>query len=140
MAGVGTGATLARAGVEFRFGWGLPMGFTKIPDFAPLGIVSDAVYLDPQQPIRDLRRWRAYFNLVARFTWFDHVAPFEENETINGDVHPEISPIPGRYQALLGMHFVRVPVGFHLTYFHYIGSDEFSSDRDWANFTLEYRF
>ncbi len=140
MAGVGSGATLARGEVQFRFGWGLPMGFTKIPDFAPLGIVSDPVYLDPMEPVRDLSRWRAYFNIVARLTWFHHVAPFEENDTVNGDVHPEISPVPGRRQALFGMHFVRVPIGFHLTYYHYFDQEEFSSDRDWANFTVEYRF
>lgn len=141
MAGAGNAATLARGDLEFRFGWGLPKGFTKIPDFAPLGIVADPVYLDPQQPLPDtLKRWRAYFNLVARLAWFGYLAPFEENETVNGDVHPEISPIPGSYQALLGLHFARVPIGLHLTYYHYLGSDEFSSDRDWVNFTLEYRF
>jgi len=140
MAGVGSAATLARAAVEFRFGWGLPMGFTKIPDFAPLGVVTDPIYFDPLQPLKDLKRWRAYFNLNARFTWFDHLAPLEENETVNGDVHPEISPIPGRRQALFGMHFVRVPVGFHLTYYHYLDPESFSSGRDWVNFTLEYRF
>ena len=140
MAAAGSAATLVRGGLEFRFGWGLPMGFTKIPDFAPLGVVTDPVYFDPLQPLQDLYRWRAYFNLVARLAWFDHLAPLEENDTVNGGVHPEISPIPGRRQALFGMHFVRVPVGFHLTYFHYLDPDEFSSDRDWVNFTMEYRF
>ena len=64
----------------------------------------------------------------------------EENETVNGDVHPEITPIPGRRQALFGMHFVRVPIGFNLTYYHYLEAAEFSSGRDWVNFTMEYRF
>jgi len=140
MAGAGNAATLARGDMEFRFGWGLPMGFTKIPDFAPLGVVADPVYFDPLQPLRDLNHWRAYFNLVARLAWFDHVAPLEENETVNGGVHPEITPIPGRRQALFGMHFVRVPIGFNLTYYHYLEPKEFSSGRDWVNFTMEYRF
>ncbi|HZM69514.1 MAG TPA: lipid A-modifier LpxR family protein, partial [Candidatus Cryosericum sp.] len=140
MAGVGNAATLARAGLEFRFGWGLPMGFTKIPDFAPLGVVTDPVYLDPLKPIQDLYRWRAYFNINARYTWFDQLAPFEENDTVNGGVHPELSPIPGERQALFGMHLVRVPVGFHVTYFYYLDSEELSSGRDWVNFTFEYRF
>ena len=140
MAGVGSAATLARADIEFRFGWGLPMGFTKIPDFAPLGVVTDPVYFDPLQPLQDLNGWRTYFNLVARFTWFDHLAPLDENETVNGDIHPEISPIPGRRQALFGIHLVRVPIGFNLTYYHYLDPGAFSSGRDWVNFTLEYRF
>jgi outer membrane protein LpxR len=140
MAAVGTGATLARGDIAFRFGWGLPMGFTKVPDFAPLGVVTDAVYLDPLQPVTDLRRWRGYFNIIARLAWFDHVAPFEENDTVNGGVHPAISPIPGRRQALFGMHLVRVPVGFHVTYFYYLDPEEFNSGRDWVNFTFEYRF
>jgi hypothetical protein len=38
------------------------------------------------------------------------------------------------------MHFVRIPYGFNLTYFHYLDPDEFSSNRDWVNFTMEYRF
>jgi len=140
MAGVGSAATLVRGDMEFRFGWGLPMGFTKIPDFAPLGVVTDPVYFDPLKPLQDLNHWRFYFNLVARLAWFDHVAPLEENETVNGDVHPEISPIPGRRQALFGMHFVRVPVGFNLTYYHYLDPDQLNSGRDWVNFTMEYRF
>jgi len=141
MAGLGSAATLVRADLAFRFGWGLPMGFTKIPDFPPLGVVTDPVYFDPlRPPPPDLYHWRAYFNLVARLAWYDHVAVFEENETVNGGVHPEISPIPGRRQALFGMHFVRVPVGFHLTYYHYLDSEEFGSGRDWVNFTFEYRF
>ena len=126
-AGVGSGATFVRGDLEFRFGWGLPMGFTKIPDFAPLGIVAEPVYADPLEPLPDLTRWRAYFNLVARLAWFHELAPFEENETVNGDDHPGISPIPGRYQALLDLHFTRWPIGFHLTYYHYVDSDDISS-------------
>jgi hypothetical protein len=140
MAGAGSAATLVRGEVEFRFGWGLTMGFTKIPDFAPLGVVTDPVYFDPLQPLRDVDHWRAYFNLIARLAWIDHLAPLEENDTVNGGVHPEISPLPGRRQALFGMHFVRIPYGFNLTYFHYLDPDEFSSNRDWVNFTMEYRF
>lgn len=140
MAGVGNAATLVRGDLEFRFGWGLPMGFTKIPDFAPLGLVLDPVYFDPGRPLTDLKRWRGYFNLVARLTWFDRVAPFEGGETVNGGFHPEISPIPGRRQALFGVHVVRVPIGFHVTYYRYLDPQEFSSGRDWVNFTIEYRF
>ena len=102
MAGVGNAATLARGDLEFRFGWGLPMGFTKIPDFAPLGLVLDPVYFDPQAPLTNLHHWRVYFNLVARLTWFDHVAPLKGGATVNGGFHPGISPSPvasKRYSA-----------------------------------------
>src|SRR5262245_26955123 len=140
MAGVGSGAALGRAAIGFRVGWGRPMGYTKIPDFAPLGVVTDPIYFDPQKPLVNLKGWRTYFNLVGRYTWYDHLAPFEENDTVNGDVHPEISPIPGEYQGLFGLHLIRVPIGFNVTYYHYFGSEEFGSGRDWVNFTLEYRF
>jgi hypothetical protein len=66
--------------------------------------------------------------------------PFEENESVNGGVHPEISPIPGRRQVLFGTHLVRVPFGFHVTYDRHLDPEETSSGRDWINFTFEYRF
>src|SRR5262245_11166701 len=140
MAGAGNAAILARADLEFRFGWGLPMGFTKIPDFPPLGVITDPVYFDPLRPVTNLTGWRAYFNLVARLSWYERIAPFEGGETGNGGFRPEISPMPGRRQALFGMHLIRVPFGFNLTYFHYFDPEEFNSGRDWVNFTFEYRF
>src|SRR5262245_59758831 len=48
MAGAGNAAILARGDLEIRFGWGLTMGFTKIPDIVPLGLVVDPVYFDPK--------------------------------------------------------------------------------------------
>lgn len=79
-------------------------------------------------------------NLVGRLTWFDSLAPFEGGETVNGGFHPEISPIPGREQVLFGAHVIRVPFGFNATYYHYLDEEAFLSDRDWINFSFEYRF
>jgi hypothetical protein len=35
---------------------------------------------------------------------------------------------------------VRVPIGFHVTYYHYFDREEFVSDRAWVNFSFEYRY
>jgi len=52
-----------------------------------------------------------------------------------------LTPVtPHDVRALFGMPLVRVPIGFHLTYYHYLDPEEFSSGRDWVNFTMEYRF
>jgi hypothetical protein len=40
-----------QAQFEYRFGWGLPMGFTKIPDPAGIGMVMEPVYFDPTQAL-----------------------------------------------------------------------------------------
>ena len=37
--------------VEYRFGWGLPMGFTKVPDPAGWGMAIDPVYVNPVGPL-----------------------------------------------------------------------------------------
>jgi hypothetical protein len=128
--------------LEYRFGWGLPMGFTKTPDPLPLGIMVDPVYVIatgelPSEP----NWWRAYFTVMGRFLYIAHFAPAEGGETENGGFHPKLRPYPGRYQALVGLHIARVPFAFHITYYHYFAqlSSEASSS-DWINLSFEYRF
>jgi hypothetical protein len=125
---------------EFRFGWGMPMGFTKIPDPAGLGMAVEPVYFDPEQPLNMLKGWRTYFNLVGRQTWFDYFAPAEGGPTESGYNHPDIRPYPLETAVIFGLHLVRVPVGVHLTHYSYFGGPDRASSSDWVNFSFEYRF
>jgi hypothetical protein len=141
-AAVGNLITSLRGQVEFRFGWGLPMGFSKIPDPPGIGMALEPVYMDPDEPLVDLYRWRIYFNLVGRYSWIGYEAPAEGGPTESGYDHPALDSYPGTRQVLLGSHLVRVPFGFHLTYYHYFGSEPQGIDGsiDWINFSFEYRF
>ena len=139
-AAVGNLATSLSAQAEFRFGWGLPMGFTKLPDPPGIGMVVEPVYADPEQPLKDLKRWRTYFNLVGRRSWFAYFAPAEGGATESGYNHPDIRPYPFETAAIFGLHLVRVPVGIHLTYYHYFSGPDRASGSDWVNFSFEYRF
>ena len=46
--GVGNLITFASAWIEYRFGWDIPMGFTKFADPPALGIALDPIYSDPE--------------------------------------------------------------------------------------------
>jgi len=115
-AAVGNVTTRLSGEVEFRFGWGVPMGFTKIPDPPGIGMVLDPVYLDPEQPLTDLYRWRIYFNLVGRYNWITYLVAAEGGPTENGGDHPALGSYPGEKEVLFGLHLTRVPFSVHLTY------------------------
>lgn len=141
-AAVGNLLTSVTGQLEFRFGWGLTMGFTKVPDPPGLGIVMEPIYFDPGAALVDLYRWRIYFNVVARSRWTTYFAPAEGGATESGYHHPALDSYPGENQILFGLHLVRVPVGFHFTYYRYLGSEPpgIQGSIDWINFSLEYRF
>ena len=139
-AAVGNLTTRLNGEVEFRFGWGLPMGFTKNPDPAGIGMVLDPVYFDPQKPLIDLKRWRFYFNLTARYAWITYLGPAEGGPTESGYNHPRVDP--AAEQVLFGFHVTRVPYSVHLTYYRYFDElpEGFNATLDWINFSFEYRF
>src|SRR4029077_10392479 len=64
--------------VELRFGWGLPMGFTKIPDPPGLGMMLDPIYIDAREPSEGWDRWRLFFTVVARLHEINYLAGAEE--------------------------------------------------------------
>ena len=127
--------------VEFRFGWGLPMGFTKIPDPPGIGMVLDPVYFDPDQPLTGLYRWRFYFNVVARYNWIGYLAPAEGGPTESGVNQPPFESYPAKEEGLFGFHVTRVPYSVHMTYYRYFGSSpgRIHDSLDWVNFSFEYR-
>lgn len=100
--GVGNLATFANAEVEWRFGWGLPMGFTHIPDPPGLGIALDPLHVDHKAPSDERPRWRGYGSLVVRFTALDYFAPAEGGRTVNGGFHPRVNDQSDTPQLLLG--------------------------------------
>jgi hypothetical protein len=64
---------MIKAQVEYRFGWGLPMGFTKVPDPPGWGIMLDPVYVEPLGPLpSEAARWRGYFTFMLRHGWFTY--------------------------------------------------------------------
>jgi hypothetical protein len=142
-AGVGNLVTFIQAQVEYRLGWGLPMGFTKVPDPPGWGVMLDPIYIDAVAPLPSgARAWRAYFTLFVRSARFGYMAPAEGGETVNGGSHSPLRPYPGEDKVLAGFHAGRVPFGFHLTYYRYFDSNGFDikSSSDWINLSFEYQF
>jgi len=140
--GVGNFTTYVWAELEYRFGWGLPTGFTKTPDPPGYGMMLDPVYVDPVAPLPGrVPAWRNYFTLMGRYAYFTYLAPSEGGETVAGDDHPKLRPYPGKYQALIGYHLARMPFAFHLTCYRYFNEiSDTGSSTDWVNLSFEYRF
>ena len=133
-AGVGNLETFAGAQFEYRFGWGLPMGFAHVTD-PPSGILLDPIYGDPG------RVWQVYFTLVGRAAYITYLAPAEGGETENGGFHPALRPYPGRFQGVAAFHLVRVPFGVHVTYTHdFEQPSVIEESSDWISLGFEYRF
>jgi hypothetical protein len=139
--GLGNLETLIWGQVEYRFGWGLPMGFTKAPDPPGWGIMLDPVYVDPTTPLAPRpRAWRAYFSLMGRVSYVTHMAPAEGGKTVNGGEHPPLRPYPGRDVILAGFHVARLPFAVHVTQYRYLGRSGVAGSSDWINLSFEYRY
>jgi len=141
-AGIGSFATYAEAWVEYRFGHELPQGFTKLADPPALGVAVDPVYVDPKGPPYGPRKWRPYFNVVARLRDIDRFAPLESSATENGGHYDPVISTPGRQQVIAGFHIAKVPLAFHVTYYRYLDdrTSALPSHRDWMNFSFERRY
>ena len=141
--GLGNVETLIWGQVEYRFGWGLPLGFTKAPDPPGWGIMLDPVYVDPTTPPPSrTRRLRAYFSLMGRVAHVTHMALAEGGKRVNGGEQPKLRPYPGRYVTLAGLHVARLPFTVHVTYYRYYrqGRSGIAGSSDWINLSFEYRF
>jgi hypothetical protein len=142
-AGLGNFARFAGAWLEYRFGWGVPQGFTKLADPPALGVALDPVYVDPGEPV-PARTWRPYFNVVARVREVDEFAPVEGGATDNGGFHPRVESAPGHEQIIVGVHVATIPLALHLTYYRYLDGRAFADATggglDWVNFSFERRF
>ena len=139
--GAGNYFIFAEAQLELRFGWGLPMGFTHIPDPAGRGIMMDPAYLPPGDA-GSLDRTRFYFSRVPRFTYFEEIATLEGGETENGGFHPGVDYDDTMFQALFGFHIARRSFAAHLTFYHFpddVIDVPTDSSFSWANLSFEFR-
>lgn len=142
-AGVGNFVTFGEINIEYRLGWGLPMGFTKRPDPPGWGIMLDPVYVDPIAPLPTrIEAWRAYFTVMMRNAWIAYNNPAEGGETVSGERHPGLHPYPGEEEVAVGLHLSRMPWAVHVTYYRYFNQDNvgIQGSSDWVNFSFEYRF
>jgi lipid A 3-O-deacylase len=142
-AGYGTFATYAEAWLEYRFGWDLPPGFTKLADPPAIGVALDPVYLAPDRPAIVQRTWRPYFNIVARMRYVRDFITTDGGRTENGGYYAPVVSTPGERQLIAGLHFAKLPLAFHLTYYRYFDNEVTSrvpDKLDWVNFSFERRF
>ena len=140
--GAGNAATYADAQIEYRLGWGLPMGFTHIPDPAPRGVVLDPLYHPVGAPATPKGAWRGYLSVVVRGIAMDEVVVRDGGPTENGLHHPGLDGGDTFSEALVGLHVGKSNYAFHLTYFRLLSGEEegLHSDSDWLNFSFERRF
>ena len=132
--GLGNLFTLAQLGVQGRFGWRLPQGFTPVPDVAGRGVIMDPVLGDPLPG-----RSQFYFSVVARAAAVGYTVlldgnTFEDSHSVAYD--------PYLAQLMFGVHFVRGAMGLHATTYQSSNPVEEStkSDLSWGNFSFDYRF
>ena len=81
--------------------------------------------------------------MVVRLRAVDEFAPLRSGETQNGGFYQSIASTPGDQQVILGAHFARLPLAFHLTYYRYLDDNRPGLARgelDWMNFSFERRF
>jgi len=127
----------ADATIETRLGWGVPTGFTDIPDMPGRSVMMDS---SPSRPLKGLS---FYFSLVARGSAIGYSELFEGGDTKNGGNHPGVDYNNFMYQFMPGAHLGYNQFMFHLTYYHFpqkVFSGDLPSTMDWFNFSLEYRW
>lgn len=140
-AGIGSFATYAEAWIEYRFGWDLPAGFTELADPPAFGIALDPLYPDEDGPGAPERSWRPYFTIVARLRAIARFAGTESGPTQNGRFYVKVGPAPRDRQVIVGVHFAKLPLAFHLSYYRYFDDAVIGSSRlDWVNVSFERRF
>jgi hypothetical protein len=144
-AGVGTLFNLAEAQAEFRFGRGLPEGFTHLPDVPGRGIAMEPT------PQSGGRGWATYFSIIPRAVYAAEIWTFERGDTLEGPPHPGIDYDDTWVQWMFGFHIMYHRFSFHATYYWFpdaIGSANVApppgvspeTELEWANVSFEYRW
>ena len=142
--GLGNYFSFVDAQLEFRFGWGMPMGFTHNPDPPARGISLDPVFVSESRSQRR-GRWRAYFSAVLRASVFAKIAPADGGATANGGYHPGIHGETMPVEIILGAHLARLPFVLHVSFYHFLDSGRMlgvlsKSSLDWVNISIGYKF
>lgn len=142
--GLGNLATFAQAQVEARFGRGLPMGFTHVPDPPGLGVALDPIHFaNVPSPARADRSFHAYASVVLRAAEYEELVAADGGRTRKGERHPGVETAAGNPQAIVGVHFGKLPIAVHLNYYRYLSRPDGVDDReslDWVNVSFEWRF
>jgi len=134
--GIGNFATFADLSFAARWGWGLPTGFTHIPDPPGRGIM-----LNPNKGVPG--RFNAYVSLVVRVTALAHAVTLDGN-TFRASPHPGLEYDRLIPQGILGVHVASGRFSVHGSYYYYrdppFESTNPITDLTWANITIECRF
>ena len=135
-AGLGNFWTSARVSLEWRFGWGLPEGFTHTADPPGYGIMLNP---NPGAP----GSFCMYFSIVARVSATAY-SVFWDGNTFGDSPHPGLEYDTMARGAVFGLHVASRRFSAHFNFYSY-ESLPFESvnpltDLNWGNITLEYRF
>jgi hypothetical protein len=137
-AGLGNFFRFVEAQLELRFGWGLPPGFTHIPDAPGRGIMMEP------SPGAPSDHWDFYFSIVPRYTYYDAIATMDGGDTYNGGFHPGVDYDKNVFQTLFGLHVGKKRFSAHITYYYFPSAELINvpteTSLSWANVSLEYRF
>ncbi len=135
-AGLGNLATFADVSLEARWGWGLPTGFTNIPDPPGRGVMLDSNEGVPG-------RFDIYFSATVRAMALGYTVVFDGN-TFRDSPHPGLDYDTFIPQAVFGLHVASRRFSAHLNFYYYreppFESANPITDLTWGNITLEYRF
>ena len=137
-AGLGNFFRFVEAQLEFRFGWGLPQGFTHIPDAPGRGIMMEPSMGPPGD------HWHVNFSIVPRYTYYDAIATMDGGDTSNGGFHPGVDYDKNVFQTLFGLHVGKKRFSAHITYYYFPSAEltnvPTETSLSWANLSVEYRW
>jgi len=143
-AGLGTFADYAEAWLEYRFGWNVPQGFTKLADPPALGVAVDPVFVAADGPPLIQRAWWPYFSVVARRRSLREFAMTEGGRTVGGGYHQRLASTPGSNQLIVGAHVSNLRLAVHVTYYRYVDDTDVTSSirstLNWVNVSFDHRF
>ena len=126
------------AGLTFegRLGWGLPLGFTQLPD--PAG---DGIMFDPEKDCSGT--FHVYFSVIFRVSATGHSVFFDGN-MLRDSPHPGLEYETISHATIFGLHADRGRYAIHFNFYKFndlpFESVNPLTDLTWGNITFEYRF
>ena len=135
--GVGSFFNVADVSMELRWGWGLPEGFSTIPEPAGRGVVMDPT------PARPLGGWQVSFALVPRYVYFADVATLDGGSTADGRYHPGIEYESSVLQLVSEIRVQRGRLSVILAHFNYEDDIILTSKGttlEWSNLSVGFSF
>ena len=118
-------------GLEARWGWYLPRGFTHLPDST-----GRSVFMEPS-PDGPSENWSVFFSVAPRATWLVHTATLDGN-SFRGSHRVDRDNYV--YQLISGLHIAKGDFGMRYSLFYtpdFIHIDN-GGGFSWGNISLEY--